>query len=26
VCGKLSESAMRSAERRLVGWADTVTP
>jgi len=26
LCGKLSESAMRSAERRLVGWADTVTP
>ncbi len=26
LCGKLSESAMRSAERRLVGWADTAAP
>jgi len=25
-CGKLSESAMRSTERRLVGWADTAAP
>jgi len=23
-CGKLSESAMRALERRLVGWTDTV--
>jgi sulfonate transport system permease protein len=26
LCGKLSESAMRAAERRLVGWADTISP
>jgi sulfonate transport system permease protein len=26
LCGKLSEGAMRGAERRLVGWVDTATP
>jgi sulfonate transport system permease protein len=26
ICGKLSESAMRLLERRLVSWADTVVP
>jgi sulfonate transport system permease protein len=25
-CGKLSESAMRGAEGRIVGWVDTATP